>query len=60
MSGCVKNDEQGLLRTLLDALPALFAVAASVCEPLDADTVAKADGRILGLRANRDDGTHTL
>ena len=48
------------VRTLFDTLSALFAVAARVCEPLDADTVAQLDGRILGVCANRDDDTDTL
>ena len=52
----------GVIRklTLLKALPAQLTVQAGVGEPLDADTVAELDGRVLRVCADGDDDTDTL
>ena len=54
-----QNQRQSVL-TLLEALPALLAVETRVCEPLDADTVAELDARVLRVRTDSDDDADAL
>ena len=52
--------ELSVVAVLLAAVAALLAVEAGAGEPLDADTVAELDGRVLGVCADGDDDTDTL
>ena len=56
--GYMRTGAGGL--TLLEAFPAGLAVQAGVGKPLDADTVADLDGRVLRVLADSDDAADTL